>query len=151
MLVLFILGLSALVALSIYVSHRSAEERERVAQQIAARLEGNISDIQDISDVHLEQSNVLMAKVPAEATRESYAYVNLVNQDYIPHNYYSHGVDNNRFSGWIPGMFSRLRYWNPGFRVHGWQYYLRPGSHDLLNSPQNRWVRHNGVYYFIHN
>jgi hypothetical protein len=47
-------------------------------------------------------------------------------------------------------LYTRLRYWYPGFLTSGWSYTLRP---DISNvrSQRNRWVRDNNNYYFINN
>lgn len=98
--------------------------------------------VPSITKEELEASTILISKTPDE-TIENFS---LFSKDYWPRNYY-HGLYQN---GWLPGMYTNLRYWNPGFRLHGWTYHLRPGVRNLLY-PQNRWVRHQGSYYYIHN
>jgi len=62
----------------------------------------------------------------------------------FPYNYKTQGA-------WPPGMFSRLRYWSPGYYTgSGWQFELRPGIEQKYWQ-RNRWIRSNGDYYLIRN
>lgn len=52
---------------------------------------------------------------------------------------------------WPPGMFTRLRQWEPGFGVTtGWSWGWRPGV-AIEAWPRSRWVENNGSYYFVNN
>lgn len=47
-------------------------------------------------------------------------------------------------------MYTRLRYYYPGFITSGWSYWLRPDI-ETVRSQRGRWTRDNNNYYFINN
>ena len=98
---------------------------------------------QDISDIDLSNSIILIARVPS---KEDYKIVNTDSWPFNRHTRYK-----NYHGSWSPGMYSRLHHWSPGFyTTSNWSYYVRPGYENTV-WPENRWVRNRGSYYFINN
>lgn len=111
--------------------------------------------IEEITDEELEEisDDIFMAKLPDE--KEELSYWPGFNRRYWPRYYYS-WPNNYRYGGaWPPGLYSRLRFWSPGYYTgSGWNYYLRPGLRYRY-WPRNRWVRHTKggkhSYYYVSN
>lgn len=77
----------------------------------------------------------------AERFSNSSRFLPTVNSRYWPTYYYSFPYQ-YAYSGAFPeDMYTRMRYWSPGFYTGtGWKYQLRPGM-GFKYWPRNRWVR----------
>lgn len=65
--------------------------------------------------------------------------------------YYYYTIGSYQLGGqWPPDMYTRMRYYYPGFNTNGQSYWLRPGI-TYSRWPKGRWVRKNNNYYFISN
>jgi hypothetical protein len=85
---------------------------------------------------------------------DSSRYLPDINARYWPTYYYSFPYQ-YKYSGAFPDdMYTRLRYWSPGFYTgSGWRHELRPGM-GFKYWPRDRWVRStkvggNNSYYYI--
>jgi len=80
-------------------------------------------------------------------------YVPDINAKYWPTYYYSFPYQYRNSGAFPEDMYTRLRFWSPGFYTGtGWKYQLRPGM-GFKYWPRNRWVRKtydgSNKYYYI--
>ncbi len=84
-------------------------------------------------------------------SKEKLKFFDTINTRYWPQYYYSFPYS-YKYGGTFPtGMYSRLKFWSPGFYSgSGLRYDLRPDLH-IKYWPRNRWINNNNSYYNIYN
>lgn len=135
-------------------THEDKIRGERALRELAERIKKGFEP-PEVSLEEIQNSDVLMIKVPKELEKENMSYFHAENTRYWPYYYYSFPYNYKYGGAWPPGMYSRLYYWSPGFYTgSGWSYYMRPGM-GYKNWPRNRWVRHTqagkNTYYYLTN
>lgn len=157
-----LIGLVFIFLFVLFISKEDEEEFSKEDQKSGEKalkeLEKILSSgkhIPELSEEELNKlsENILLAKVPLEG-RENMKLFRTENTRYWPQWYYSQPYNPESGGGaWPPGMYTRLRFWSPGFYTGtGWSYYLRPGM-GYKFWPRNRWIRNvtNGKnsYYYL--
>jgi len=107
------------------------------------------------SQLRTLQDDIYLAVCPDVGIKENLKFFSAENTRYWPYNYYSFPYNYKYGGAWPPGMFSRLRFWSPGYYSgSGLRYAMRPGiGHKYW--PRNRWIRHTSGkknnYYYVTN
>ena len=162
-IIIIIIIIIVLCLFIFYIYKKKEEYDDKAANKILAQLKEN--SVEDVDKQFLEynKDNIYMVKSPQKKEN----YDNLEQENFrgwrgrgwgrrgwggrwgYPYGgHYSYPYD-----AWLPDdLYSRLNYWSPGFyTTSGWSYWLRPGIAINQKYPRSRWVRNNGVYYYILN
>ena len=122
---------------------------ERLLRDLAAELE-NIEDVTE-EDLKRLKDRILAVFSPKSQESEAFSFFYPANYTYWPQYFTSGPYTDPQQDPWVPGLFTRLTNWEPGFSSgSGWSMYYRPGVYfDKIQ--RSRWVKNNGKYYFINN
>jgi hypothetical protein len=148
MWVLLLFVLIAVVAVAILSNKPGRSENYNVNYALQ-QLERDIGEIKEVGEdkLHdLEHSILMVAE-----NKESFSFFSPINARYWPQYYYSFPFTNTTQGSWPPGMYTNQTDIEPGYSSgSGWKYAFRPGV-SFKAWQRSRWVKNNGMYYFINN